>query len=66
MNLEGFSWILKGRLFGVSVTVALIAGGSSPTYSGRKRRSSIESARVFSTWLMAPPMHERLPPPKGR
>ena len=51
--------------FGVSVTVPLMPGGSVPAYSGRKRRSKIESASVFSTWLMAPPMHERFPPPKG-
>ena len=51
--------------FGVSVTVALMPGGSTPMYSGWKRRSSMESASVFSTWLMAPPMHDRLPPPNG-
>jgi hypothetical protein len=51
---------------GVSVTVALMPGGSLPTYSGRKRRKRIDSASVFSTWLMAPPMHERLPAPNGR
>jgi hypothetical protein len=51
---------------GVSVTVALMPGGSGPTYSGRKRRSRIDRASTFSTWLMAPPMQERFPPPKGR
>lgn len=52
--------------FGVSVTVALMPAGFLPMYSGRKRRSSNDSASVFSTWLIAPPMHERLPPPNGR
>src|SRR5690606_41003009 len=61
------SWMRKGRPpFGVSVTVPLMPGGSLPTYSGRKRRSRIDSASVFSTWLMAPPMQERLPAPNGR
>ena len=48
------------------VTVALMPGGSLPTYSGRKRRRSTDSASVFSTWLIAPPMQLRLPPPNGR
>ena len=66
-GLQLSSRILKWRPpFGVSVTVALMPGGSGPTYSGRKRRSRIDSASVFSTWLMAPPMQERLPPPNGR
>ncbi len=51
---------------GVSVTVALMPAGSVPTYSGRKRRNSSDSASAFSTWLMAPPMQARLPPPNGR
>jgi hypothetical protein len=61
------SWTLKWRPpRGVSVTVALMPAGSWPTYSARNRRSNCDSARVFSTWLMAPPMHARLPPPNGR
>lgn len=60
------SWTLNIRPpFGVSVTVALIPAGCRPTYSGRKRRRRSASASVFSTWLIAPPMHERLPAPKG-
>ena len=65
-STQANSLILNGRPpFGHSVTVAWMPGGSTPTYSGRKRRSSIERASVFSTWLIAPPMQLRLPPPKG-
>lgn len=58
----------KGRRppSGVSVTVALMPAGASPTYSGVKRRRSCVSASVFSTSDSAPPMHDRLPAPNGR
>lgn len=60
------SLIRKGKPpLGVNVTVAWMPAGFGPAYSGRNRRSSRERASVFSTWLMAPPMQERLPAPNG-
>jgi hypothetical protein len=61
------SWMRKGRPpFGHSVTVDCILAGTSPTYSGLKRRNRVTRASVFSICDNAPPMQARLPAANGR